>query len=165
MLTYGYPTNETVLTRTWLKSVNTLCIKIKNEANKAVVRDRLAIYNSILNMTWEEERKFWNEDPRAFQYPRLEIPGGDKFSRYYKKLEFAQFKMAAYGRHLKVALEMETSIAFDELRFAMDLKYRLTLEDQDTDQENEPEAQEQDLFSEFPPLEITPLSPPGKPAL
>ena len=101
MLEFGYPTNETTLTRSWIKSVNTLCARIKDEENKAEVKARLTLYNSILNMSWEEERKFWNEDPRAFQYPKLEIPGGDKYSRYYKSLEYAQFKAALYNRQLK----------------------------------------------------------------
>ena len=163
MLKWGYPTNEMVLTRTWLKSVNTLCMKITDEDTKKAVRDRLAVYNRVLNMSWDEEREFWDTDPGAFNYPHLELPGGDKFTVYYKKLEFAQFKMAAYGRKLKVALAMETSLSFDNLQYDMDLRFRMSLEEEEPQEEREAEYIVQQQILAFQAVEITPLATPGMP--
>ena len=72
VLKNGWPTNETVLIRMWIRSVNTFCIKIKDDASRAAVRVRLRLYEvEVLNNTEEGERNFWTQDERAFDYPCL----------------------------------------------------------------------------------------------
>ena len=142
------PTNEVVLTRVWLQHVNSLCARISDKDSKVMVRDRLALYNDhVLNQTAEGERKFWLEDPRAFEYPVIKIQGGDKFAKTYKKLEIAQYRIAMASRQIKVEHGFNPEHSLDKIKHDLDMRFRASLETEREESEvRDPdflEAQEQ----------------------
>ena len=118
------PTNDVVLTRMWIQSVSTFCTKDFSEETKREIRDRLQLCSDVLGMTEEEERKFWLTDSRAFEYPRFDFPGGDKFSHIYKNYEIAQYEIAAHARRVKIRRRLNPDQSMQVTRHQIDLDFR-----------------------------------------
>ena len=118
------PTNDAVLIRLWLKDVNTFCLGITDEKLKVEVRNRLALYNMVINGTVEEERMFWSSDARAFQYPSVGKLGDSGVHETYMAIEIAKYKAAMAIRIIKTELRLNPDWSFSVLRHKTNIIYR-----------------------------------------
>ena len=116
--------NDTVIIRTWIYHVNTFCLRGFDAATKRAVRRRLQLYNMVLNLPAEEERRFWLEHAEAFSYPRLNIERGDKFHTVYKNLEIARYRVAMHTRETKIQLGLDPDTLLDDIEHKTNLQYR-----------------------------------------
>ena len=116
--------NDVVVIRMWINSVNTFCQRGFDEITKERVNRRLNVYKEMLNMTHENERRFWAFDGRAFDYPELNIEGGDKFSAVYKRHEIIRYKLQYYAREAKLEYGLNPNKSLDILVHEENLAYR-----------------------------------------
>ena len=128
--------NDVVIIRIWIHHVNSFCMRKFDDQTKRIVRRRLQLYNSMLNMTAEGERNFWMHNEEAFQYPRLNIRGGDKFHTVFKRFEVARYKMFMHSRHTKIELGLNPNKSFDSMLFQANLWYRASLDAEDSGAKN-----------------------------
>ena len=104
--------------------MNTFCMRGFDDLTKRIVKRRLQLYNWMLNMTAAAERDFWMNHAEAFQYPRLNIEGGDKFHTVYRKYEVARYKICAYTRQTKIEQGLNPDKSMDVLIHATNTEYR-----------------------------------------
>ena len=120
----GGTVNDAVITRMWVASVNTFCLRGFDEQTKRIVKRRLQLYNMMINMTAAAEREFWLNHAEAFMYPRLNIDGGEKFHEVYRNLEVARYKVNDYSHRIKAELGLNPAKTLDLAFHETNIRYR-----------------------------------------